>query len=105
MVTQVNNSDYSKIFFFDDFKDNKHFVKQFISGAFIAIVMTGLNQDLMQKNLTCKNIKEAQKNMYSFTVIMVIINLLFLTLGALLYMYVNAKGILLPAKPDDLYPT
>jgi Na+/proline symporter len=105
MVSVVKQSDYSKIFFFDDFKDNKHFVKQFISGAFVAIVMTGLDQDLMQKNLTCKNIREAQKNMFSFTIIMVIINLLFLTLGALLYMYVDAKGIALPAKPDDLYPT
>jgi Na+/proline symporter len=105
MITNVRNTDYSKIFFWDDFKDNKHFVKQFISGAFIAIVMTGLDQDLMQKNLTCKNIKEAQKNMFSFTIIMVIMNILFLTLGALLYMYVTAKGIAMPAKPDDLYPT
>ena len=105
MISKVSESDYSKIFFFDDFKDNKHFAKQFISGIFIAIVMTGLDQDLMQKNLTCKNIKEAQKNMFSFTAIMVVVNLLFLTLGALLYMYINAKGIAMPAKADDLYPT
>lgn len=105
MVGQVKNNDYSRIFFFDDFKDNKHFAKQFISGIFIAIVMTGLDQDLMQKNLTCRNIGEAKKNMFSFTAIMVVVNLLFLTLGALLYMYSNAKGIPLPVRADDLYPT
>ncbi|MBX9850368.1 MAG: sodium:solute symporter [Cytophagaceae bacterium] len=105
MIRQVDNSRYSQIFFFDDFKDNKHFIKQFISGIFIAIVMTGLDQDLMQKNLTCKNIKEAQKNMFSFTGIMVAINIFFLTLGALLYIYCNQKGIKLPDNSDHLYPT
>jgi Na+/proline symporter len=105
MVDKVAESDYSKIFFFDDIKSNKYFFKQFISGAFIAIVMTGLDQDLMQKNLSCKNIGEAQKNMYVFTAISVVVNLLFLTLGALLYIYSTTKGIQLPAKPDDLYPT
>jgi Na+/proline symporter len=105
MVGKVAESDYSQIFFFDDVKSGKFFFKNFIAGAFIAIVMTGLDQDLMQKNLTCKNIKEAQKNMYSFTAISVAVNLLFLTLGALLYIYCTAKGIQLPAKADDLYPT
>jgi Na+/proline symporter len=105
MIEEVAKSDYSKIFFFDDWKDNKHFLKMFISGAFIAIVMTGLDQDLMQKNLSCKNLKEAQKNMFWFTIIMVIINFLFLTLGALLYMYANSKGIDLPVRADDLFPT
>ena len=66
--------------------------------------MTGLDQDLMQKNLTCKNIKEAQKNMLWFTIILVFVNLLFLSLGALLYMYANQKGIAIPAKTDQLYP-
>jgi Na+/proline symporter len=105
MVGKVAESDYSRIFFFDDPKSNQYFFKNFIAGAFIAIVMTGLDQDLMQKNLTCKNIKEAQKNMYSFTAISVAVNLLFLTLGALLYIYCTAKGIELPRKADDLYPT
>lgn len=104
MIVQVKDSNYSQIFFFDDFRDNKHFIKQFVSGIFIAIVMTGLDQDLMQKNLTCKNIRDAQKNMFSFTAIMVLVNLLFLTLGALLYMYSDAKGIALPARADNLYP-
>ncbi|HEY8402244.1 MAG TPA: sodium:solute symporter [Cytophagaceae bacterium] len=105
MISQVSQSKYSQIFFFEDWLDNKHFVKQFISGAFIAIVMTGLDQDLMQKNLSCKNIKEAQKNMFSFTGIMLVVNVLFLTLGALLYLYSEHKGIPLPANSDDLYPT
>ena len=105
MIEHVSESSYSKIFFFDDPKSGRFFFKQFISGAFIAIVMTGLDQDLMQKNLTCKNIGEAQKNMYWFTLIMLIVNLLFLTLGALLYLYINSKGIAAPARPDDLYPT
>ena len=75
---EVKNSNYSKIFFFDDFIGSKfHFVKQILGGMFVTIAMVGLDQDLMQKNLSCKNIGEAQKNMFSFTTIFVIINLLF----------------------------
>jgi Na+/proline symporter len=79
-------------------------MKQFFSGAFIAIVMTGLDQDMMQKNLSCKNLGDAQKNMFWFSIILVIVNILFLSLGALLYIYANAKGISLPAKGDDVFP-
>lgn len=105
MISTVNDSKFSKMFFFGDFSSNKlHFFKQFISGAFIAIVMTGLDQDLMQKNLTCKSIKEAQINMFSFSIIMAIINLLFLTLGALLYIYSEQKGLAIPKNTDHLYP-
>lgn len=103
MVSTVRESDYSKIFYWD-VNDPKNFFKQFIAGAFIAIVMTGMDQDLMQKNLTCKNIGEAQKNMLWFTVVLVIVNLLFLSLGALLYVYATQKGIALPVKTDDFYP-
>lgn len=103
LVNTVSESDYSQVFFWD-FKDSKYFLKQFFSGAFIAIVMTGLDQDMMQKNLSCKNIGEAQKNMFWFSVILVFVNLLFLALGALLYLYANAKGINLPAKGDDVFP-
>lgn len=103
MINTVNESAYSKTFFWD-WKLGSHFMKQFLSGAFIAIVMTGLDQDMMQKNLTCKNIGEAQKNMFWFSVILVIANLMFLCLGALLYLYSNAKGIEIPAKTDDLFP-
>lgn len=100
---RVQTSGYSKIFYWDT-NDPKNFFKQFFAGVFIAIVMTGLDQDLMQKNLTCKNIGEAQKNMFWFTVVLVIVNFLFLSLGALLYVYAEAQGIPAPAKSDDFYP-
>ncbi len=99
----IADGPYSQIFFWDP-KANNFFVKQFISGAFIAIVMTGLDQDLMQKNLTCRTIGDAQKNMFWFTVVLVFVNILFLSLGALLYMYADAKSIALPQRSDDLYP-
>ncbi|MCE7066515.1 sodium:solute symporter [Dyadobacter sp. CY326] len=100
---RVQTSGYSKIFYWDT-NDPKNFFKQFFAGVFIAIVMTGLDQDLMQKNLTCKNIGEAQKNMFWFTIVLVIVNFLFLSLGALLYVYAEAQGIPAPAKSDDFYP-
>ncbi len=103
VVGAVKTSGYSKIFFWES-NDSKFFYKQFFAGAFIAIVMTGLDQDLMQKNLTCKNIGEAQKNMFWFTVILVVVNLLFLSLGALLYLYASAKGIAPTVRTDDFYP-
>lgn len=103
MISTVRESDYSKIFYWDA-NDPKNFFKQFFAGTFIAIVMTGMDQDLMQKNLTCKNIGEAQKNMFWFTVVLVIVNLLFLSLGALLYVYAGQKGIAFPVKTDDFYP-
>ncbi|GAB3904068.1 sodium:solute symporter [Larkinella knui] len=103
MVSTISKSDYSQIFFWDA-NDPKNFFKQFISGIFIAIVMTGLDQDLMQKNLTCKNIGEAQKNMLWFTGTFSVVVFLFLSLGALLYLYATTKGIAIPAKTDDLYP-
>ncbi|MCL6258611.1 sodium:solute symporter [Aquiflexum sp. TKW24L] len=87
-----------------DWKSGTNFFKQFASGAFITIVMTGLDQDMMQKNLTCRNIGDAQKNMFWFTIILVVVNLLFLSLGVLLYLYAETNGIALPTKSDDLYP-
>jgi len=80
MINTVKQSEHSRIFFFDDWRDNRYFFKQFFSGAFIAIVMTGLDQDMMQKNLSCRNIKEAKKNMYWFSIVLVPVNLLFLSL-------------------------
>jgi Na+/proline symporter len=104
-ISTIKTSDYSKIFFFDDWiGDKNNFFKQFLSGALITMVMTGLDQDLMQKNLTCKNIGEAQKNMFWFTGSLVFVNILFLSLGALLYIYATQKGISIPAKTDELYP-
>lgn len=94
---EVKNSDYSKVFFFDDFMTSKfHFVKQILGGMFVTIAMVGLDQDLMQKNLSCKNIGEAQKNMFTFTGIFVIINIFFLSVGALLYIYADKNGIAVP---------
>ncbi len=99
----IKESSYSNIFYFD-WKSGNDFFKQFISGAFIAIVMTGLDQDMMQKNLTCKNLSDAQKNIFWFCVILVIANLLFLSLGALLYLYSESINFQLPTSTDDLYP-
>lgn len=95
----------SRIFFFDDPKSPLYFYKQFFGGMFLAIAMTGLDQDLMQKNLTCKSLPDAQKNMYSFTSVLVVTNFLFLLLGGALYVYANAKGVALPEKTDHTFPT
>ena len=95
----------TRIFFFDNPDSPIYFWKQFFGGMFLAIAMTGLDQDLMQKNLSCKTIGDAQKNMYSFTAVLVITNFLFLLLGGALYVYAYAKGIDLPAKSDHVFPT
>lgn len=105
MVSSIRESNYSQMFFFEDYKADNYFWKQFISGAFISIVMTGLDQDMMQKNNSCKNIKEAQLNMFSFSVILVFVNLIFVSLGALLYIYSESKGIAIPDRTDYLFPT
>lgn len=102
LLGYVLDSDLSKTFFFDDFKSGNYFWKQFISGAFIAIVMTGLDQDMMQKNLTCRSLKDAQKNMFWFTIVLTIVNFVFLSLGLLLTMYAQKYGI--DAHKDDLFP-
>ena len=99
----VSNSSLSKTFFFDDINSVNYFWKQFLSGAFIAIVMTGLDQDMMQKNLTCRNLKDAQKNMFWFTIVLTIVNFLFLILGLLLTTYAHQNGI--DAQKDALFPT
>lgn len=103
MVNTVKESEFSQIFFWD-WNASSHFIKQFLSGAFIAIVMTGLDQDMMQKNLTCRNIIDAQKNMFWFSIVLVFVNLLFLCLGAMLYIYAQTKGIQIPERSDDLFP-
>lgn len=103
MISTIKNSSYSRIFFWD-WQEKNFFLKQFLSGAFIAIVMTGLDQNMMQKNLSCRSLKEAQKNLYWFSFVLIGVNLFFVSLGALLYTYANAKGITLPAKSDELFP-
>lgn len=102
LLGYVLDSDFSKMFFFDDFKSANYFWKQFLSGAFIAIVMTGLDQDMMQKNLTCRNLKDAQKNMFWFTIVLTIVNFIFLGLGLLLTQYASQNGI--DAHKDQLFP-
>lgn len=101
---EVKSSKYSQVFFFDDWNDKRHFVKQFFSGMFITIVMTGLDQDMMQKNLTCKNINDAKKNMFTFSIVLIFVNLAFLVLGALLFIYADKIGLHIPARTDDLFP-
>jgi len=87
VVEAISSSDYSQIFFFDDINSSNHFLKHFLGGIFITIGMTGLDQDMMQKNLTCKNSKESQKNMMTMASLLVVVNLVFLSLGALLYLF------------------
>lgn len=99
----VKESAMSKVFFLDSINDSQYFIKSFLAGMFIAITMTGLDQDMMQKNLTCKNLKEAQKNMVSFSVVLIFVNILFLALGLLLTQYATQNGI--TATKDDLFPT
>lgn len=103
LIGTIADQPYSKIFNWD-WKDGTNFFKQFFSGAFIVIVMTGLDQDMMQKNLTCRNLKDAQKNMFWFTNILVVVNLVFLALGALLFVYAETNGIAIPTRTDDLFP-
>lgn len=93
VIETVSTSGFSKIFFFDDLNSSNHFLKHFLGGIFITLGMTGLDQDMMQKNLTCKSVGDAQKNMVSLGVILVFVNLLFLGLGALLYIYAQQQGI------------
>lgn len=93
IVGAISESGYSKIFFFDDFNSSNHFLKHFFGGMFITIGMTGLDQDMMQKNLSCRNIKDAQKNMLSLAVVLGLVNLIFLGLGALLYLYADQYGV------------
>ena len=90
---------------FTDWRDSNFFLKQFISGIFIAIVMTGLDQDMMQKNLSCRNIKDAKKNMYWLSWALIPVNFLFLTLGGILFYYAQVKGIQVQGTSDNLFPT
>jgi Na+/proline symporter len=100
---------YSQILFLDDFFNKSHFLKSFFGGVFITICMTGLDQDMMQKNLTCRSLRDAQKNMLSFSVVLVVVNFVFLLLGALLFIYAAKYNIATPLmdgtpKSDLLFP-
>lgn len=102
IVSYISNSSLSKTFFFEDVNSVDYFWKQFLSGAFIAIVMTGLDQDMMQKNLSCRTLKDSQKNMFWFTIILTVVNLAFMCLGVLLTIYAQQNGI--DAHKDELLP-
>lgn len=103
LASTVWSSDYSNIIV-TDWQSKQFFLKQILSGAFMSIVMTGLDQEMMQKNLSCRNIGDAQKNMFSFSFILVFVNLMFLFLGAVLYIYASKHGIEIPDRTDDLFP-
>ena len=92
-INEINQSGFSKIFYFENWHDSNYFWKHFLGGIFITIGMTGLDQDMMQKNLSCKNLKSAQLNMVSFAGVLIIVNLIFLVLGALLFMYFEQTGV------------
>lgn len=100
----LGDSGYTRIWVWDDWHSKQHFLKQFFTGAFITIVMTGLDQDMMQKNLSCRNIREAKKNMYWYGFAFIPANLLFLLLGALLLIYAQHIGLDIPQRGDDLFP-
>lgn len=96
-ISTITNHDYSQTFFFDGgWSDKNNFYKLFLAGALMAVVMTGLDQDMMQKNLSCKNLGESQKNIRWFFVVLVFVNIIIMGLGVLLYIYANSKGISLP---------
>ncbi|TXF90575.1 sodium:solute symporter [Neolewinella aurantiaca] len=106
MIELISNSDYSQVFYFEGgWTDPNNFFKQFFSGALITIVMTGLDQDMMQKNLSMPNFRDAQKNMAAFSFVLIFANLLFLSLGALLYIYATSVGLEIPEASDQLYPS
>ena len=104
MVQTLTENPHFRIFEFNDWHSTQHFVKQFFSGIFITIVMTGLDQDMMQKNLSCKSLKDAQKNMYTYGFAFTPVNFLFLALGVLLLSLASQKNIELPTLNDDILP-
>lgn len=103
MLGALKAKGYTEIFMTDWLKGS-FFLKQIVGGMFITITMTGLDQEMMQKNISCKNLGEAQKNMITFSFILVLVNLIFLVLGGVLYLYAAAENIALPAHSDDLFP-
>ena len=102
-LQKIDQHPFSRIFEWD-IKSGKYFFKQFIAGIFVTIVMVGLDQDMMQKNLTCKSLKDAQKNMLTFSAIFVFVVGIFLLLGVLLYLFASENNIQLPSKSDYLFP-
>ena len=104
MVSTIADSDMSRIFFFDDVNSKQYFFKQFLAGAFTMIAMTGLDQDMMQRNLSCKNFRDSQKNIVTSGILQLFVILLFLMLGVLLYTFTERNGLQVPQKSDELFP-
>lgn len=104
VINLVADSEWSKYFEFEDWHSKQHFVKQFFSGAFIALVMTGLDQDMIQKNRAIRTLKQSQKNMYWYGSAFVPLNFLFLLLGLLMLQYASVKGIIMPTRADEYLP-
>lgn len=104
MLTAINEHSFSKTFFFDDVNDKRFFFKQFLAGVFMVIATTGLDQDMMQKTLSVKDYKGAQKNMVTSGILQIFVVLLFLMLGVLLYMFAAQNNIGLPDRSDKLFP-
>ena len=103
LIRAVGESDLSRTFFFDDMNDRRYFFKQFLGGVFTMIAMTGLDQDFMQRNLSCKNSKDSQKNIITSSLMQFLINLMFLVLGVMLYLFTARNGIQNPEKSDELF--
>ena len=104
MCGSIRDSGMSRIWFWDDWRDTRFFWKQFLAGMFTTIAMTGMDQDMMQKNLSCKTLRESQRNMMSYGAAFIPVNLFFLALGVLLYRFAAQTGLSV-ARPDDLFPT
>jgi Na+/proline symporter len=104
LIATVRDSPYSRIFVFDNLYSTQHFVKQFVSGIFVTIAMTGVDQEMMQKNLSCRNLREAQRNVCTYGALFLPVNFLFLCLGILAVSYATVSGITLPAAGDDILP-
>ena len=104
LSSAVASHDYARMFFFDDLNDKRYFFKQFFAGVFTVIAMTGLDQDMMQRNLSCRNFRDSQKNILTSGLLQIGVILLFMVLGVLLYMYAAAQQIALPDKSDELFP-
>lgn len=105
IVSTVKSDDRSRVFFFDDINDRRYFFKQFLAGLFSVIAMTGLDQDMMQRSLACKNYRDSQKNLVVSAVLQTIIIFVLLVLGVILYTFAERMGITLPAGSDNMFPT
>lgn len=103
LMNTLGEKNYTEVFSFD-WRAKSFFLKQILGGAFITIAMTGLDQEMMQKNISIRTLGEAQKNMYSFSAVMFLVNILFLILGGALYVFASAKNIPYPAQTDDIFP-